>query len=256
MKRPEDLSWDRVVERIELDASDGDLVAAEQALRGAENDVVRPELIESVLAQVQAEQAEETTAPLAMPQPRIRALPRMRRFAAAAAAFFFGSKLSAATTVTVMAVVTTMTVIVVRNSTWELTYSRALQILGQSDAPVDAAQSALSAVSNRMQLSIQDLQAIRDDPASTAALLDPIRQGLQEILGGLHAAPVVSLDDIRESARRARNQAALESERVFYIRNTLSLIASGMDAIKNVHHPELQEDCREYSKKLRWLLRY
>jgi hypothetical protein len=255
MKRPEDLSWDRVVERIELDASAADLAAAERALREAESDVVRPELIESVLAQAQAEQAAEFAAPLAMPQPRIRTLPRMRRFAAAAAAFFFGSKLSAATTVTVFAVVTTVTALVVRNSTWELSYSSAIRILQSCDASKDAPASALSVVSNGMQEAIQRLRTIRDDGRSTVALADQIAGGLRAI-GDRGFSPIKSsVDDIWLASRLAV-QGASEPERIAHVQDTLSLLDVGMRTIEELSHPELRVEREHCLRRLRGMLRH
>jgi len=254
MKRPEDLSWDRVVERIELDASDADLAAAELALRGAESDAVRPELIESVLAQAQAE-AGETTAPLAMP--RIRTLPRMRRFAAAAAAFFFGSKLSAATTITTLAVVTTVSVVIVRNSTWELSYAVAIESLRSSETDEDTARSAMGVVSSRMQIAILKLQATRDASTTPITVVESIRQGLIGLAAAQQFPAPSVMEEVNRSAAKVADENLAEPERLFLAQNTISLLAIGFEAIKNcrVQGSALDQIRQAFVWKLGGLLR-
>jgi hypothetical protein len=230
-----------------------------EALRGAESEEVRPELVDAVMARVRAEvqEAQEAEQPeipiLRQPQP-IRAFPRFRRLAAAAALFLFGTKLSAAITVTTFVAVTTATVTMVFSR--DISYGRLVDILRDNASTEGQLSAALSDVAVRVRSAIETLQDFRDNATTAEAVSASIRQvllDLQDHRPMPQPAHWMEPHDSAEAVIRARS----EDEQLSYARNTASLAAAGIEAIEAVNlgrFPALEPARESYAGKLRRLL--
>lgn len=259
MKLPEDDVWDKVVDHMEMQVSDAELAAAERELRDVERQPMRPELIERVMAQAEAEVAArvarvpvvvvETKAPA-----RVIALPRTRRAAAAAAAFLGMNKLTAATAVTTMAVVTAVALWPRHHSAENMTYGVAVEILRSGSLVEEDAGPALGQVTRRVQGAIGILQMVRDDPTSTHALADAARRGLVSLAAGAFPPAPSFLDDIDLSAASAADGSRDEAERLHHVQHTVLLAACGLSAIRDYRNVNLESEQRTFLRMLRGLL--
>jgi hypothetical protein len=109
-------------------------------------------------------------------------------------------------------------------------------------------------VTKRVQHAIEQLQIVRDDSASPAALAGAARQGLLSLRSGAFPPPPSIIDDIDLSAARAADNSRDEAERLFHVQHTVLLAACGLSAILEYRNTNLEAEQRTFLRMLRTLL--
>lgn len=243
MNAPEDRAWQEVLERIDLDVSDADLVAAEQqlaAVAAEQAPVVRPEWIEATLAKAKA--LARAPQPAAAPLRRVGGWRTVQRLAAAVVAFvgLHGTAAAATAAVATVAVVAvTMLWPEGRDSRTTMSYELALQILMEPTAELEERRTAIHETASSVVLSLQALRQVASSGMASGALQAGAAEGFAELARLLSGHPVGSWAPPPATAVDAALQAMVDlagsdSARSAGLHQVMELAKAGVVAMRSL----------------------